>query len=272
MVLCKGAPEVIEKYLEKIPEKYTESYIDFVKNGARVLALAYRDLKCQADQAKQLTRDETESKLVFCGFIVSECPLKFDTKGVIEELTQSGHEVKMITGDNQLTAAFVAHELNFAPKSNRKSLFVHSVVSREYIRWHNIDGDFDSQTGTVEELRKLSKKNLLCVSGDQLDKVFEMDHCGRFIRHMHVFSRTSPNQKTVIVAQLNAEGNMTLMTGDGTNDVGSLKRADVGLAIVNNQPPSKEMKKKKKEMSFMPPKEKLAGKTLPEQKEIMMAH
>ena len=49
MVLCKGAPEVIEKYLEKVPEKYTESYIDFVKNGAGVLALAYRDLKCQAD-------------------------------------------------------------------------------------------------------------------------------------------------------------------------------------------------------------------------------
>lgn len=45
------------------------------------------------------------------------------------------------------------------------------------------------------------------------------------------------------MAQLNKEGNITMMTGDGTNDVGSLKRADVGLAIVNNNPPSKEMKK-----------------------------
>jgi cation-transporting ATPase 13A1 len=62
------------------------------------------------------------------------------------------------------------------------------------------------------------------------------------IRYIHVFSRTSPNQKTAIVAQLNKEGNTTMMTGDGTNDVGSLKRADVGLAIVNNNPPSKEQK------------------------------
>ena len=36
-----------------------------------------------------------------------------------------------------------------------------------------------------------------------------------------------------------------MMCGDGTNDVGSLKRADVGLAIVNNKDPSKEDKKKR---------------------------
>jgi len=86
-----------------------------------------------------------------------------------------------------------------------------------------------------------------------------MENVGKMIRHLHVFSRTSPNQKTAIIAQMNSEGNITLMTGDGTNDVGSLKRADVGLAIVNNPPPSKEMKKKKKEMSFMPKKEELVG-------------
>jgi len=36
------------------------------------------------------------------------------------------------------------------------------------------------------------------------------------------------------------------MCGDRTNDVGSLKRADVGLAIVNNKEPTKEEKLKKK--------------------------
>ena len=85
-----------------------------------------------------------------------------------------------------------------------------------------------------------------------------MSDVGKVIRYVHVFSRTSPNQKTEIVAQLNNQGNMTLMTGDGTNDVGSLKRADVGLAIVNNPAPTKEQKAKKKSMglfSMMPPKE-----------------
>ena len=110
------------------------------------------------------------------------------------------------------------------------------------------------------------------MSGDQLDKIFEMPEAGKYVRHIHVFSRTSPNQKTSIVAYLNNEGNMTLMTGDGTNDVGSLKRADVGLAIVNNPAPSKEMKAKKKQMSFMPPKAELVGLSAGELQKKMQDH
>lgn len=116
-MLCKGAPEVIQKYLKEIPNGYKEHYIDYVKNGARVLAMAYKNLPKGQEVAAKITREEAEKDLIFCGFIISECPLKFDTKGVIEELVQSAHEVKMITGDNQLTAAFVAHALDFNPKS-----------------------------------------------------------------------------------------------------------------------------------------------------------
>jgi cation-transporting ATPase 13A1 len=62
-----------------VPAGYKQHYINFVKNGARVLALAYKDLKCQANEAEKMTREEAEKDLVFCGFIVSECPLKEDT-------------------------------------------------------------------------------------------------------------------------------------------------------------------------------------------------
>lgn len=242
-VLCKGAPEIIQNYLKVVPEGYRDHYINFVKNGARVLALSYKDLKMQKQGVEQLTREEAESDLVFCGFIVSECPLKEDSKAVIEELYQSAHEVKMITGDNVLTAAFVAQELNFAPRSQRRSLFISSVTpANGQIKWSDLDENFVEKTTSSEEVAKLSKTNLLCVNGDMLEKVFEMENVGKVVRHIHVFSRTSPNQKTAIVAQLNNEGNITMMTGDGTNDVGSLKRADVGLAIVNNTPPSKEQK------------------------------
>lgn len=89
------------------------------------------------------------------------------------------------------------------------------------------------------------------------------------IRFIDVFSRTSPAQKGIIVGMLKLEGHQTLMCGDGTNDVGSLKRADVGLAIVNNKEPSKEEKKARKSLSMWPDKKLLAGKSMEEQQKIM---
>lgn len=193
-MLCKGAPEVVEKFLKTVPPGYRENYIEYVKNGARVLVLAYKDIKMQIGDAAHLTRDEAESNLVYAGFIISDCPLKEDTKGVIEELVQSNHEVKMITGDNQLTAAYVANQLDFAPKSNRKSLFVSEVApGAGSIKWNDIDDKFVQETRDPEQVRKLSKKFLLCVSGDQLERIFQMENVGKQLRSLHVFSRTSPN-------------------------------------------------------------------------------
>lgn len=49
-----------------------------------------------------------------------------------------------------------------------------------------------------------------------------------------VFARVSPAQKELIVGELSASGKTTLMCGDGTNDVGALRRAHVGVSIVNS--------------------------------------
>lgn len=100
----------------------------------------------------------------------------------------------MITGDNQLTAAYVAHQLNFAPKSQSRSLFVSSAAPGVgSIKWNDIDDEFVKETKSPSEIKALAKQYLLCVSGDQLDKIQQMDNVGKQIRHIHVFSRTSPN-------------------------------------------------------------------------------
>lgn len=91
---------------------------------------------------------------------------------------------------------------------------------------------------------------MLCINGDLLDKISTFKDISKLVKPIHIFSRTSPNQKDFIVTMLNKEGHVTMMCGDGTNDVGSLKKANIGLAIVNNRPPTKEDKQKRKTMSM----------------------
>lgn len=68
-----------------------------------------------------------------------------------------------------------------------------------------------------------------------------------------VFARTSPEQKEVVLKTLRGAGYTTLMCGDGTNDVGALKAAHVGVALLA---PAKV--KAKKEMPVTAKAAKLA--------------
>ena len=58
--------------------------------------------------------------------------------------------------------------------------------------------------------------------------------------NIQVFARTSPDQKDLIVRMLNQQGETTVMCGDGTNDVGSLKSSTIGIALLNKTEPKEE--------------------------------
>ena len=77
------------------------------------------------------------------------------------------------------------------------------------------------------------------------------------VQIVSVYARHAPRQKEAVVAAYNLAGKHTMMTGDGTNDVGALKRAHVGISIISapeieakqraaTETISKEVKKEKK--------------------------
>ena len=208
--VCKGAPEFMGDLLEKVPDYYLKQLNKLTSDGFRVLTLAYKEVGDWKN--KQKDRTEVESGLKFIAFLVLKSPLKPNTEKVIKEIMNSSHQVVMITGDNVYTAAQVALDLNFG----EEALFFD--ISSSQLKTVNTLGQ--------EETFKAG--SVLCISGDQLNDVIsepEFFNC-------KVFARVSPSQKEMIIAKLN-ERHITIMCGDGTNDVGALKKAHSGISLIN---------------------------------------
>ena len=69
-----------------------------------------------------------------------------------------------------------------------------------------------------------------CVMGKDIDKLNE-EELRELVKHVRVFARVSPENKTAIVKAFKANGNICAMTGDGVNDAPSLKTSDIGIAM-----------------------------------------
>lgn len=234
----KGAPETIMKMLVNVPTDYEETYKYFTRKGSRVLALAYKhlshDTELGASRINALKREGVESDLEFAGFLVLHCPLKDDAKKSVQMLNESSHRVVMITGDNPLTAVHVAREVTIV---DRDVLILDAPEydeSGEKLVWRSVD---DKISIPVDPSKPLDPKILaekdLCVTGYALAKFKGQTAFSSLVRHTWVYARVSPKQKEEILIELREQGYHTLMAGDGTNDVGALKQAHIGVALLN---------------------------------------
>ncbi|XP_034230905.1 manganese-transporting ATPase 13A1 [Thrips palmi] len=245
----KGAPETIKDMLAYVPSDYNQVYLELSRRGARVLALAWKEIgRLTQSQARDLKREELEKDLTFAGFVIISCPLKTDSRKVITEIQNASHKVVMITGDNPLTACHVAKELRFTSKG---TTLIFTLSSSNKWVWESIDQTLQISLDKSIQDKTFSNSYDLCVTGEGLAYLYEnyQKFWYNILPHIQVFARVAPKQKEMVIVGLKALGYTTLMCGDGTNDVGALKHAHIGVAILTNAPerlPSKKDKDKRK--------------------------
>ena len=232
LALTKGAPETVRDLLSSVPDGYDRVHQELVCLGARVIALAYRELPSSVRIFSSLSREETERGLSFCGFICFSSAIKSDSKSSVRSLRRSSHRLTMLTGDNPYTACHVSHELSMSDMSSTLML----VRSADGWEWVSPDRTVSIGLEGLEQMRDLEQRHELCVTGEGMSHFCCQLQSEEWVQYVRIFARMSPKQKEQVVTALNRR-HYTLMCGDGSNDVGALKHAHIGVSLLSRPPP-----------------------------------
>ena len=266
-VLVKGSPEMVATLLVEKPKGYDAAYRRLAEEGMRIIALAHRVLTDAEsarlrDQKAPLTRDEMERGLTFDGFLAFACPVRNDTPDVVKALRASSHTVMMATGDSALTALHVANEVHIAEGGLERAMMLVKDED-DGLEWVSAKTDEDTGEPVHRQpyradgsIPDLAKKYSLCVTGSSLNAAAAIDgvslgkeslmkdnkRTGRggghgglwdYLDSIVIFARMSPDDKERVLKRLKQQGRHTFMCGDGANDVGALKQAHVGVALLS---------------------------------------
>ncbi|KAK4809814.1 hypothetical protein QYF61_014282 [Mycteria americana] len=267
-VCVKGAPEMVASLCRKetgtvltwlfpsrlaVPVDFSQTLRHYTVDGFRVLGLACKPLSTVTtfEEALQLprrllsgslypTRDSAESSLTFLGFLVMKNVLKPESAPVIHLLRNANIRPVMVTGDNMLTAVNVAKScrmvepkgrvifVNASPPSHDKpaalkfTLAEHSQGEEQPEGLQQRDGCFLQPQPCHFALNGKSFAVVCEHFADLLPKI---------LIRATVFARMSPDQKTHLVCSLQELNYCVGMCGDGANDCGALKAADVGISL-----------------------------------------
>lgn len=112
LAYTKGSPEKILSMSSLNPSQKQEierKMMDFQAKAYRVIAFAHKEIPLNGNYED--TRTEIENGMCFDGFVAINDPLRADVLEAVERCRDAGIDLKMLTGDNLITATAIANEL-----------------------------------------------------------------------------------------------------------------------------------------------------------------
>lgn len=213
ILYVKGAPEIVMKNCRTI---LTLNGLESLENNRQdienqLLSFQNQAMRTLAFACKYISDEETErvfdgeklnvDDLVFLGIAAISDPIRDDVAEAINDCTDAGIAVKIVTGDTPATAKEIGRQIGL---------------------WKETD---------TEEINHISGKEFGFLTDEEL-----LDR----VEDIKIMSRARPMDKERLVRLLQQKGQVVAVTGDGTNDAPALNTAQIGLSMGDGTSVAKE--------------------------------
>jgi Ca2+ transporting ATPase len=225
---------------DSIREETKQAINTFAKKSLRTIGMAYVDLPANYDlnakDKKKCLLIEI-SGLTLIGICGIKDIIRAEVPDAVLKCNRAGISVKMVTGDNRVTARAIAKEVNILEENDEDmSKVIEGPEFMELVggvvcknckedkskRWEDCDCVKKS-----EDLKKPENKGKKV----RIDTILKGEEFDKICYKIAVMARSRPEDKYALVVGLKERGNVVAVTGDGTNDAPALSKADVGFAM-----------------------------------------
>ena len=201
MLYVKGAPEVILELCQISTDQQQQIEAILKEYQAGAMrTLAFAHREIGENEGTDCLALAQQGRLTLEGICAIMDPVRPEVPSAVKNCHDAGIHVKMVTGDNAGTAIEIAKRIGLWTES-----------------------DHEEQVITGAAFAALSDEEAL-----------------NRIASIKVMSRARPMDKQRFVKMLQEKGAVVAVTGDGTNDVPALNRAQVGLSMGSGTSIAKE--------------------------------
>merc|ERR1712093_346366 len=180
-------------------QRLTDTIQTYAQKSLRTIGLTYRDFPSWPPAGTQTSADPSAAEfdqvftnMVFSGVVGIQDPVRPGVPEAVAKCQFAGVKVRMVTGDNIITARAIARECGIVSATDEANDIV-------------MEGP---------EFRKLSDEAMT-----------------EILPRLAVLARSSPQDKQILVQKLRSLDETVAVTGGGTNDGPALKAADVGFSM-----------------------------------------